>query len=335
MAGARDATIGPVAMSLPPSIQADLLVLRRMGRLARARPLVGPALLVLGCVVLACGSFYPGLGWCIPVSAMLALAGGYAVMRSRLMAALVRARFGWCGALPLRAWAIPSTLLVLATAGLATAILVSSVLLVIASVPAWHPEALGFALIAIDGGLAVGTFAAAIAVFRKGGVARARHAEGIREPLFALPWLNDPRLPHLLDWQRRAALDRWRRGGSGLIAVVLVAVPDGASIPTVVGLLLRVLSLVWLDVVMGACARVTAEAVGLLGAMPVAIGRMRSASLRYPLVASIGALALAVVGAILMSDGVEGAAIWCGCAIAASASPFRRVIRATSFNGQP
>ncbi|MDN5924260.1 MAG: hypothetical protein L0H70_04595 [Xanthomonadales bacterium] len=213
---------------------------------------------------------------------------------------------------------------------LIAALLAASLLLAALRVPAPYPDALGFALLAVDGGLVVGTAAATLHVLRSGAVARMHHADGIREPLLTLPWLNDPHLPHLLDWQRRAALVSWRRGGSFVVVGgVLAVVPHGAVMPKVVALLLLVLSLVWLAVVMRTCAAVAIDAKRLLGAMPLGAIRMRLAALRYPLVAAICAAVMAVTGSIVAQTGVIALA-WFACAIAASAWPLGGVIHATA-----
>lgn len=294
-----------------------------------ALPFAAPTLLVLACVAIACGALYREFAWCVPACAVLALVGSYALARSRLIGISTRSRFGWCGALPTRPRATTGALLALTVAALAVAVLVASLLLVVVATPAPHPDAMDIALLALDGGLAVGVVAAMGAALRKGAVARSHHADGIREPLFALPWLNDSHLPHLLDWQRRAALVRWRSGGNALVAVVLVAIPDSASIPQVVGLVLLVASLVWFDVAVRASAKTTVGAARLLAATPLTFRRMRRSSLRYPLVAAVCAVVLAVIGVMLMAGGFADVLIWCACAIAASVWPLHGIVRAT------
>ncbi|MGH8192583.1 MAG: hypothetical protein ACREP2_14190 [Rhodanobacteraceae bacterium] len=319
-----------MTLALPPSMQADWLVLRRAGSMALVRPIAAPAVLVSGCVVLACVSLYWGYAWCTAMSALFALAGSFSLTRSRLTTALAHARFGWCGALPTSPRTLRWTLVALSAGALLVAVSSCSALLALASIPAPRRDALDLALLALDGGLAVGTGAAVVTVLRAGAVARSRHADGIREPLFALPWLNDPALPHLLDWQRRCALIKWRRGGAAIGVVVLAAVPDGAAIPKVAGLLLLVLSLGWLAVVMRACAEATMDAIRLLEATPLPAGRMRSSSLRYPLVAVVCAVILAVVGVLLMRGSWVAVAAWIGCLVAGSAWSCHRMIAATN-----
>lgn len=313
-----------------PAVRADWLVLRRTGWSTVARVVGVPALLLTCCVALACGDFYAGYGWCLAAGALLALGGSHAIAHQRLLDALERWWFGWCGALPVARGATQWTLLLIMAAASLASLAFVTVLLSGVSVPAPHRGDLPYALAGVDLAIVVGVLSAAARVFRRGEVARAHQADGIREPLFALPWLNDPRLPHLLDWQRRAALVRWRRGaGAAMAALALFAIPDGASVVSGSGLVVLLVSLAWLDVVLRACAKATAEAARLLQPTPSGSDRLRSASLRYPLLAAGCTFVLAVVGAILTSRGFAMAGLWgAACAIAASAWPLGRVMAA-------
>lgn len=312
-----------------PAIRADWLVLQRTGWLVIARAVGAPALLLVCCAAVVCGDFYGGYGWCLAAGALLALGGSHAIAHQRLLDALERWRFGWCGALPFPRGTTACTLLLVTTAVLMVSLAFVTALLFAVSVPAPHRGDLPYALAGIDLGLAVGTASAVARVFRRGAGARSRQGDGIREPLFALPWLNDPRLPHLLDWQRRAALVRWRRGGSFVtVGVVLAAVPDGPSLPMVVALVLLVLSWSWLAVVMRASADVSTAAVRLLGATSLDVRCARAASLRYPIVATSCALIPMAVGATLGGRGTIALA-WIVCTVAVSAWPIFRTLRAT------
>ena len=147
--------------------------------------------------------------------------------------------------------------------------------------------------------------------------------------MLVLGWLNDSRLPHLLDWQRRDALVRWRAGGSFVwIGVLLVSLPHGVIFRVAVGMVLLALSLMWLAVVMRACADVTANAMRLLAPTPLDTRHVRIASLRYPLVAAVCATVLAGCGAILLDLGaVLGG--WLACAAALAAWPVYRIVSMT------
>ncbi len=312
-----------------PAIRADWLVLRRTGPIAFARMLGAPALLLACCVAVACGDLYAGYGWCLAAGALLALGGSYAITHQRLLDALLRWRFGWCGAVPIARGAAACTLLVVATAASMVSLAFVAALLLCVSVEAPYRADLAYGLGGIGLALVVGTVAAVMSAFRRSVLARLHHADGIREPLFALQWLNDRRLPHLLDWQRRAALVQWRRGGSfAMIGVVLAGVPDGPSIRVVVAQILLVLSWAWLVVAMRASVDATVTAMCLLGATPLGGRRARRAALRYPYLAAMCALVPAGIGAVL---GGRGAIVlaWLVCGGAASARPFLRILRAT------
>ncbi|HJR12613.1 MAG TPA: hypothetical protein VJ833_01790 [Rhodanobacteraceae bacterium] len=318
-----------MSASWHPAIPADWLVLRRTGSIAFVRILGAPALLLACCAALACGEFYSGYGWCLAVGTLLALGGSYAIAHQRLLDAMERWRFGWCGALPIARGSAARTLLLWAAAALMASLALVTALLFGVSVPAPHRGDLVYALAGIDLALAAGAAAAAIRVFRRGAFARVHHADGIREPLLALPWLDDPRLPHLLDWQRRSALVRWRRGGSfATVGIVLAAVPIGAPMLEVAGLVLVVLSWSWLAVVMRASAAAFVAAERLLAAVPWDARSARLASLRYPLIAMSCALVFMAIGTALLGHGIV-ALVWIVCAGAASAWPLVRILRAT------
>ena len=324
------------AMTSPwhPAIRADWLVLRRTGPMAWAGMLGPPVLLLISCIALACGDLYAGYGWCLAAAGLLALGGGCGIAHQRLLDALERWRFGWCGALPIARGAAASTLLLSAIAALVASLAAATALLLGIAAFAPYGRDLPYALAAIDGALVAGVAVAAIRVFRRGALARVHHADGIREPLLALPWLNDPRLPHLLDWQRRAALVRWRHGGSFVtVGIVLAAVPIGAPMVQVGALVLLVLSWSWLAVVMRASAEAFIAAARLLAAVPWNVRSARMAALRYPLIASVCALMVMAIGAALLRYGIV-ALVWILCAGATSAWPLVRLARATHLAGR-
>jgi hypothetical protein len=323
-----------MTITLPTSLQADLRVLRRAGWSAWLRLLMTPVLLLLACVAVACGTLYAGFGWCIAASGVLAFAGGQALTRGGLTNVLTRARFGWCAALPTDPRVTTRVMLGLTGAALLAAMVAGTLLLGFVAIAAPYREALGLAAFGLDGGLVIGTLVAVWPVLRKDGIVRMRHADGIREPLLALSWLNDARLPHLLDWQRRATLVNWRRGGSlAIVGSVLLLVPMGTLIPAVVALVLVTASLVWLRVAMRASAEVTLMAVRLLQATPGAAGRLRPVALRYPLVALACALILALAAVIVVHAGLLAVVAWGLCAIAVSVWPFHRMFVATRRTG--
>lgn len=324
------------SMSVPwhPALRADWLVLQRTGPMAWVRVLGVPTLLLACCAGLASGDFYQGYGWCLAAAALLALGGSYAMAHHRLLDALERWRLGWCGALPARRHGAEHTLLLVTTVVWLASFAFAAALLVGVSIGAPHRGDLAHALAGIGLALVVGIAAATLRVLHRGAFA-ARQADGIREPLLALRWLNDGRLPHLLDWQRRAGLVRWRRGGGAVMgAMALFAVPDGATAVTGAGLVLFVIALTWLDVVLRASARVTADAARLLRATPLGGARLRGVSLRYPALAVVCACALVGAGAGLTGGGWAMAALGAAaCGIAVAAWPLVRILRATRGPG--
>jgi hypothetical protein len=314
---------------LHPAIRADWLVLRRAGWVAFARIIGVPALLLACCTGLACADFYGGYGWCLATSALLALGGSHATAHARLLDASERWRCGWCGGLSIGQGATMRTLLLATTVALLVSLAFVAVLLACVALPATHRADLTYALAGMGLGLVVGTATAAVRVFRRRSNGPTHHEDGIREPLFTLAWLDDPRLPHLLDWQRRAAVARWRRGGSFvLVGIVLAGVPDGPAIPTVVALTLLVLSWAWLAVVMRASADSTGAMVRLLGATPLDLDRARKTSLRYPGAALLVAVVPMAIGTVLGHSGMIVLA-WAIAVCAASAWPLVRILGAT------
>ncbi|HET9818585.1 MAG TPA: hypothetical protein VFP92_05415 [Rhodanobacteraceae bacterium] len=310
-----------------PALRADWLVLRRTGMPAFVRTVGAPALLLTCCAVVACGDFYGGYGWCLAAASLLALGGSYAIAHERLLGALERWRLGWCAALPVARGATTCTLLLVTAAALLVSLALITALLLAISALAPHRGDLMYALAGIDLALVVGSAVATVRVFRRG--ARAFRADSVREPLLALPWLNDRRLPHLLDWQRRAGLVRWRRGGSFvMVGIVLGVVPMGAPALEVTGLVLLVLSWSWWAVAMRASADTSGAAVRLLGATPLDAHCARLASLRYPLIAASCALVPMAVGAVLGRRAVI-VLVWLVCAGTISAWPLIRILRAT------
>lgn len=321
--------------ALHPAIRADWLVLRRIGWMPLARIIGVPALLLAGCVGLACGDFYGGYGWCLATSALLALGGSHAIAHARLLDASERWRHGWCGALPVARGATVRTLLFVVTLVLIASLACVASLLLVAALAAPHRGDLAYALAGNALGLVVGTVAAVLRALRQRSDSPTHRDDGIREPLFTLAWLDDPRLPHLVDWQRREAVARWRRGGSFvLIGIVLAGVPDGPAIPTVVALILLVLSWAWLAVVMHASADSTISSVHLLGATPLDHNRARKASLRYPCMAMLVATVPMAIGAVLGHSGMIVFA-WAAAACAALVWPLVRILDATRCPESP
>lgn len=319
--------------ALHPWIRAARITLPRAGWRLVARMLAMPVMLLLVCVAFASAGLRVGFPWWLLAGAVLAASGSYAVTRSASVRVLVNWHSGWYGALPIGRGVATRTLLLITGGALVLAMVCVSALLSLTAIGAAHGARLPIALVVLDAGLVFGTVVATIVALRSTRGPRAAHAGVIREPLLALGWLNDPRLPHLLDWQRRDALVRWRAGGNFVwIGVLLVSLPHGVIVRMAIGVVLLALSLMWLAVVMCACADVTADAVRLLTPTPLHAPHGRIASFRYPLVASVCAAIFAGCGAVLMTLGaVMGG--WLACAVALAAWPLYRIVSVTRQPG--
>lgn len=125
----------------------------------------------------------------------------------------------------------------------------------------------------------------------------------LREPMLSLTWLQDRVLQQILLWQRRLTVLRWRRGGSSaLIGVALVTAPAGVPLHQLAGMLLLVISAAWLAVVLRACAEVVEQSRKLLAATPIMANRLGLCGWRYPWFATLCALGVAGVGAVLLTS---------------------------------
>jgi hypothetical protein len=122
------------------------------------------------------------------------------------------------------------------------------------------------------------------------------------KPLFDLPWLELRTLPHLAQWQRRESLRVWRHGGKVWPFVALgVMVPMGTAGPSLLGLMLLGLSLIWFGLVLRATLDVIARAEALLRATPARFVAFCNASVRYPLWAWLLASLWGGAGLLLQS----------------------------------
>lgn len=318
-----------MSSALHPWIHEASLAMSRAGWRAFVRRMGIPVMLLLLCVALASVGLRRGSPWWLLAGVAVAVSGSYAITRSASVRTLVNWHSGWCGALPIEPRVARRTLLLMTGGALALGLVCVSALLSLSAIGAPHSARLPVALVMLDAGLVFGTAVATIVALRSSRGARAHHAGVIREPLFALRCLNDPRLPHLLDWQRRDALVRWRAGGNFVwIGVLLVSLPHGVIFRIAIGMVVLALSLMWLVVVMRACADVAADAVRLLTPVPLNARHARIASLRYPLVAAVFATILAGCGAVLLDFGMVMGG-WLACTVALAAWPLYRIVTAT------
>lgn len=229
---------------------------------------------------------------------LLALATSYASARARLAGLDENLRHGWWAAAPLEPARITRTLALLAILGAAAALLASAGLLAALGGDGARLRSAFFVLAA---GLVPGTALGLIAALRQRRRPAQRLREGARAPLFGLRWLDDARLPHLSDWQRREALLRWRRGGHAwMIGAVLMGLPGSTALAAGAGVLLIATALAWFSLLVQACAGATVAAGSALAATPLPRRGLARAAWRYPAFAFVCAGAMAGAGAALL-----------------------------------
>lgn len=230
---------------------------------------------------------------------LLAMATAYAVARGRLIALDEYLRLGWWAAAPIEPSRATRSLVLLA--GLATLAAMAFAATVLAACGG-DRASLRAAYWVVDGGLALGAVLGLFAALRHRRHPAQRLREGARLPVFGLAWLDDARLPHLSDWQRREGVLRWRRGGHAwMIGAVLFGLPSSTGASSGIGVLLIAIALAWFSLILQACVAATLDADALLASTPRAPHRLAQAAWRYPAFALLCALAFASVGAALLS----------------------------------
>ncbi|MFD0320430.1 hypothetical protein [Lysobacter gummosus] len=230
---------------------------------------------------------------------LLAIAFAYAIARGRLIALDEDLRHGWWAAAPIDPARATGTLIALAAVATVAAMAIVAIVLAAFGGPAgaWRG-----ACWVIEAGVAVGAVLGLISALRHRRHPARRTREGAREPLFGLRWLDDARLPHISDWQRREALLRWRRGGHAwMIGAVLLALPSSTGAASGLGVLLIVIALAWFSLLVQACAASIVAAQTLLHSAPRAPHALARAAWRYPAFAFACAAGFATVGCALLS----------------------------------
>lgn len=242
-----------------------------------------------------------GKRWLMPLAlwpwqALLMVAiGTHALVRFRLQSVRLQLQTGWWAAVPIdprsRAVALWLVAAMVATCWMALSAIAVGVLAVLGDV-----GDSGNALLVVPAGVSVGTVTAAAVAFRPRPGRRAAAIGARRRPLFSTAWLDDARLPHLSDWQRRDVLQRWRTGASALPALAaLLLLPSGASPLVLLGMLTFAWSAGWLAVVLRASIATATGCAELLHATPVSGRSQLAAAARYPAFASVCAV---TVGAL-------------------------------------
>lgn len=273
----------------------------------------GPLLRAFGGEAAALPAAVPRLITQLPLPfALLALACAYASARARLGALDHRLRHGWWAAAPIAPARITRTLVLLAALGVAAALSATAALLLALG---GDGARLRIAFAVLAAGLVPGVALGLAAALRLRRRPAQRVREGAREPLFGLRWLDDARLPHLGDWQRREALLRWRRGGHAwMIGAALMALPGSTALASGAGVLLIATALAWFSLLAQACAEASVAAARALAALPVPRRGFARAAWRYPAFAFACACALAAVGAGLLGLGWRAAPAWLAAA---------------------
>lgn len=233
----------------------------------------------------------------------------HAWVRSRSLLMIDQCRSGWLAAVPAHPRSVLATSLALAALWTLVATLASVAVLGIAALVAHQTADVGMSIATVTIGLCLGAssgWLVAVRHFHAGTAARQRR-QGIRHPVFALAWLNDSDLPHLLDWQRRETLLRWRRGGSAWwLGAALFALPSGVSNRSAFGFMLLAVSVSWLGVAMRACSDSSRQAIAFCAATPLARNTFNKAAMRYPMIATVCAMALGSIANELAGFGWTG-----------------------------
>ncbi|MEH6416301.1 hypothetical protein [Pseudomonas sp. CGJS7] len=304
-------------MLLHPWIHEARLALARGGGWRRWR--MRAALVALGVAAVVCLRLWSAEAAALPAAlprliaqlplpfGLLALVFAYGLARGRLIALDDTLRHGWWAAAPIEPARATRTLVMLTLiAGLAAMLVVALALAVLGG-DSQAQRGAGAILIA---GVALGTALGLISALRHRRHPARRMREGARQPLFGLTWLDDARLPHVSDWQRREALLRWRRGGHAwMIGAVLLAMPGSTGAASGAGVLLIAIALAWFSLVVQACAEASADAERLLTSTARAPHALARAAWRYPAFAFACAAAFAAAGAALLSLGWRAAPV--------------------------
>lgn len=281
--------------TLHPWLGEARLILRR-----RTRPIAVWCVLSLSvlCVLALSPHVLHALAWRPWITAALLAVLTYVLVRPRFADTADAWRYGWWSAIPINARVIPSTVVVMAV----TAIVAIAVIGVLLWWPwLWLSADHHLARIALSacvaGAIAGVSLAAGVVVTRPNQDVDKAQRQPTRTALFGFRWLHDKRLPYLLEWQRRAALVRWRSGRrSWWLAGFFAALPGMPALEGI-GLLLMTMAAAWLIAVLDAAAGMSAAAVELLAATPQPVRTLRSGLLRYVLFALLCSVLVATVGA--------------------------------------
>ena len=205
-------------------------------------------------------------------------------------------------ALPIARARTTRTLLLLGLLQLALLLLTADVALLAAAALVRNPErwlsaARLVALLGLGGG---GLLGLALALRRDVDLDHAGRRWGHGLPLFALPPLERARLPVFAHWQRIETLRRFRAGGRWWQWLLIgLAIPAGITLPSLAGLVLMGVVLVWYGLAMTMARETIVAAARLTAATPLRFRDFALATARYPLLAAAVAVSWGTLALLL------------------------------------
>jgi hypothetical protein len=219
---------------------------------------------------------------------------GFYLLRTPLLLLRRHLQRSWWAGLPIATARETRTLFLLGASLLIAIVLVADLALLAGAALVTNPDRwLSAARIVAALGLGVGGLLGLLGALRRDGAVAANARPGGRGlPLFRLPPLERAALPTLAHWQRIETLRRFRAGGRWWQWLLLgLAIPAGISLPSLAGLVLMGVVLIWYGLAMTAARETIAHAARLSAATPLRFGAFARASARYPiLVAAIATL---------------------------------------------
>lgn len=230
-----------------------------------------------------------------PWTSGVALAAfGFYTVRTPLLRLRAHLHRSWWAGLPIASARETRTLILLGVLLLAAIVLTADLALLacaalVRNPDRWLAAARTIALLGLSSGGTLGLLGA----LRRGAATQAstrRRGHGV--PLFRLPPLEHASLPTLAHWQRIETLRRFRAGGRWWQWLLLgLAIPAGISLPSLAGLVLMGVVLIWYGLAMTAARETIAKAARLTAATPLRLPAFAVASARYPiLVAAVATL---------------------------------------------
>ena len=205
-------------------------------------------------------------------------------------------------ALPIARARTTRTLLLLGLLQLALLLLTADVALLAAAALVRNPERWLSAarLVALFGLGAGGLLGLALALRRDVDLDHAGRRWGHGLPLFPLPPLERARLPVFAHWQRIETLRRFRAGGRWWQWLLIgLAIPAGITLPSLAGLVLMGVVLVWYGLAMTMARETIVAAARLTAATPLRFRDFALATARYPLLAAAVAVSWGTLALLL------------------------------------